>query len=841
MSRRRSPMVLSMIQRRPEALLRSHGRASVLALIVAAGLGGPALAQETPAAAPATDEVQAPQATSAQAAPDSVAVSQEGQVGVANRILVAGNQRIDQTTILSYLPIQPGDAVDPLLLDVAVRTLYRTNLFADVQMALDGTDLIVEVIENPVINQVVFEGNSALSEEKLREEVTIRPRGVYTPARVQEDVQSIVELYRLSGRISATVTPKLVQLEQNRVDLVFEIDEGVSTGVRGINFLGNTAFSDSDLRGVMVTKTSRWWRLFSSNDNYDPNRLDYDQSELQSFYTNRGYYDFRVVSAVAELSPSQEDFLITLTVDEGEQYNFGEITVQTESERLNSEFLRRLLPLQEGDLYESDRIEQSVDALTYAAGSAGYAFVDIRPTYSANPETRTVDVTFNVREGERVYVDRIDIVGNTRTIDPVIRREMMLVEGDAFNRTLIERSRNNLRALGFFENVEITEVQGDEPDRSVVTVQVTEQPTGELSVGAGFSSVDSFIINLGISESNFRGRGQNIVARLEWGSIRQQIDFRFTEPKFLGRDIRAGWDLYHSRYDYSEYSSYSYASTGGGVRFSWPINGYTLLSTRYSLRSDEVTVPSGYCGENGVASRALCEQIGDSVNSSVGYTLLVDRRNDPVRATRGWTGNLRQDFAGVGGDANYVRTEIDAAWYYGFSPNWIMSLQGSSGYISGWNGDAIRINDRFFKGGNSFRGFETAGLGPRDLSTGSSTRGNALGGNFYAIGTVELTVPNYLPEEYGIRTSLFADVGTLGVLDDRYTILDAPLEWGGVDYNAGEPDPRIVDELSLRASAGISVHWRSPMGPIRLDFSKVLASEDYDETESFRFSTSTQF
>lgn len=837
MSRRRSPMVLSMIQRRSEALLRSHGRASVLALIVAAGLGGPALAQEGPAAAPEGQEIQLPQAGQEQ----SVAAAQAGQVGVANRILVAGNQRIDQSTILSYLPIQPGDAVDPVMLDVAVRTLYRTNLFADVQMALDGTDLIVEVVENPVINQVVFEGNSAISEDKLREEVTIRPRGVYTPSRVQDDVQSIVELYRLSGRISATVTPKLVQLEQNRVDLVFEIDEGVSTGVRGINFLGNEAFSDNDLRGVMVTKTSRWWRLFSSNDNYDPNRMDYDQEQLRSFYTNRGYYDFRVVSAVAELSPSQDDFLITLTVDEGEKYNFGAITVETGSDRLNPEFLRRLLPLQEGDLYESDRIEESVDALTFAAGSAGYAFVDIRPTYRANPETRTVDVTFNVREGERVYVERIDIVGNTRTIDPVIRREMMLVEGDAFNRTLIERSRNNLRALGFFEDVTIEEVRGSEPDRSVVTVQVTEQPTGELSVGAGFSSVDSFIVNLGISERNFRGRGQNVVARLEWGSIRQQIDFRFTEPKFMGRDIRAGWDLYHSRYDYSEYSSYNFASTGGGVRFSWPINGYTLLSTRYSLRSDEVTVPAGYCGENGFASRALCEQIGDSLNSSVGYTLLVDRRNDPVRPTRGWTGNLRQDFAGVGGDVNYIRTELDAAWYYGFSPNWILSVQGSSGYIAGWNGDAIRINDRFFKGGNSFRGFETAGIGPRDISTGTSTRGNALGGNFYAIGTVELTLPNYLPEEYGIRTSLFADVGTLGRLDDRYTILDSALTWQNVQYNAGERDPRIVDEMSLRASAGISVHWRSPMGPIRLDFSKVLASEDYDETESFRFSTSTQF
>jgi outer membrane protein insertion porin family len=785
---------------------RLTGRASMLALFVAAGLGTPALAQVqvVPAEAPAV-EVARPNA------------------GVARRIVVRGAERIDQSTIISYLPIQAGDVVDPAVLDVAIRTLYRTDLFADVQMALQGTDLVIEVVENPVINQVIFEGNSTATETKLREEITIAPRSVYTRARVQEDVQSLVEYYRLSGKISATVTPKLVQLDQNRVDVIFEIEEGPETGVRWINFLGNEAFSDSDLRDVMVTKTSRWWRLLSSNDNYDPNRLDYDQQQLRTFYTNRGYYDFRIVSAVAELAANQQAFAITMTVDEGDRYNFGEVTVQTDNDRLNADFLRALLPIRSGDLYESDKIESAVDALTFAAGSAGYAFVEISPAYQPNPDTDTVDVTFRVREGERVYVERIDVIGNTRTIDPVIRRELMLVEGDAFNRTLLTRSNNNLRALGFFKTVNITEVRGSAPDRSVVTVAVEEQPTGELSVGAGFSSVDSFVLNLGISERNFRGRGQSVVARVEWGSLRQQIDFRFTEPKFMGRDVRAGFDLFHSRMDFSKFSSYEYQSTGAVVRASWPINGFTLLSTRYSLRADDVIVPAAFCA--GAGSRALCEQVGESFNSSAGYTLYLDRRNDPVRPTRGWSGNLRQDFAGIGGDVNYIRTEIDGAWHYGIRPNWVVTVQGSAGYVSGWNGDNIRINDRFFKGGNSFRGFETAGMGPRDLL---ST--DALGGNFYAIGTVQLTVPNYLPEEYGIRTELFADFGTLGRLDDRYQLLDD-----------GTPDPTIADDLSLRASAGISIHWRSPMGPIRFDISKILSSEDYDKTEGFRFSTSTQF
>ncbi len=807
-----------MIQNDSRLMIRNRGRIlgpSALALAVAAGLSGPALAQTAPASAP----------TVAQQDPQVVVTAPAEERAVVNRILVRGNQRIDQTTVLSYLPIQPGDAIDAATIDVAVRTLSRTGLFANVQLGLQPNgDLIVEIAENPIINQVTFEGNKALAQKKLQDEVTIKPRGIYTRARVQEDVGKIVELYRLSGRISATVTPKLVQLDQNRVDVVFEIDEGPETGVAAITFLGNTAFSDSDLRDVMVTKESSWWRLFSSNDNYDPNRLDYDREQLRKFYTNRGYYDFRILSSVAELKPDNSAFGMTLTLDEGDRYNFGEVKVVTESDRLNADFLTRLLPIRSGDLYESDRIENAVDTLTFAAGSAGYAFVEINPTYKANPDTDTIDVTFNVKEGQRVYIDRINVVGNTRTLDTVIRRELMVGEGDAFNRSLVERSRNNLRGLGFFKDVKIEETRGSAPDRSVVNVTVEEQPTGELSVGAGFSSVDSFVLNLGITERNFRGRGQNVVARAEWGSLRQQIDFRFTEPKFLGRDLRAGFDLFHTRYDLSEYSSYDYRSTGGGLRLSYPLNGYSSFSVRYFLKSDEVIIPSGYC--NGTGSSALCDQAGSFLNSSAGYTLMVNRTNDPVRPTRGWSASLRQDFAGIGGDVNYLKTEADAAWYYGITPKWVVSLQGSTGYVSGWNGDPIRINDRFFKGGNSFRGFETAGMGARDLTTT-----DALGGNFYAIGTVELTVPNYLPDEYGIKTSLFADVGTLGMLDDRYLVNSA----------TGVPNPNIVDNLALRAAAGVSIHWRSPMGPIRFDLSKVLSKEDYDKTETFRFSTSTQF
>jgi len=784
-------------------------------MMVSAGFSVPAFAQDAPAA-PASPE----------AGEEAVTETSQAQVptDVVSRIQVLGAQRIDPLTVLNHLPIRVGDTISEAQIDLAVRVLFRTEQFSDVQIALqpNGT-LLVQVVENPVINQVVFEGNSALTEERLREELGVRPRGVYTRARVQAEVQRIVELYRRAGRISATVTPQLVELEQNRVDLIFEIDEGVETGVRQINILGNRAYSDSDLQGVMVTERSHWWNFFSSNDNYDPDRLEYDREQLREFYHNRGYYDFRVVSSVAELTPDQKDFMITVTVDEGNEFEFGTLSVETENDRLNGEFLRALLPIREGTRYEREQVTQAVEALTFAAGAAGYAFVDINPIETPNRDNNTVDITFQIAEGPRVYVERIDIVGNTQTIDPVIRRELMLSEGDAFNQALVDRSRSNLRGLQFFEDVTIERVQGSAPDRTVLQVQVQEQATGELSFGAGFSSVDSFVIDLGVTQRNFRGRGQNLVARISWGSLRQQANISFTEPRFLGRDVRAGVDLFHYQYNLENESSFNWASTGAGLRLGWPINSYTALGLRYNIKADDITVPDGYCP--GFGSRALCEQVGSSLSSTFGYTLNVNRVNDPIRPTRGWRAALWQDLAGIGGDVNSIRTEFNASWYRGITRDFVFSAEVSAGYISGWGGDPVRINDRFFKGGNSFRGFETAGMGPRDLLTG-----DALGGNMFAIGTLELTVPNFLPEEYGIRTSAFADYGTVGMLDNRYRI-DA----------LGFPDPNIVSDIRPRATVGLSVHWRSPMGPIRFDFSQILQREDYDRTETFRFSTSTQF
>ena len=790
--------------------VRSAAYVSGLALLLGTSCLSAAWAQDPviePAPAPAPAPVAAP-----------------AEIGVVQRIVIQGNERIEQGTVLSYLPIQPGDTVDPARIDLALKTLFRTDLFADVRLELQGGDLIVTVVENPIINQVVFEGNSALKDDKLKDEVTVRPRGIFTRSKVQQDVQRIIELYRRSGRISATVTPKVVELPQKRIDLIFEIDEGPKSGVLDVAFLGNEEFSDGDLNDVIVTDESHWYKFLSSNDNYDPDRIEYDREQLRKHYRNKGYYDFRVVSSVAELAPDKNGFVITYTLDEGELYRFGKVTVETELKKLDGTILAQLLPIRTGQVYQDERIEQATDTLTFAAGAAGFAFVDVRPKYVPNRETKTVDVVFQVREGPRVYVDRIDIIGNTRTLDYVVRREMNVSEGDAYNRVLVDRSKNQVRALGFFKEVEIEEIPGSAPDRTALRVKVEEQPTGELSFSAGYSSVDQLVLDLGISERNFRGRGQNVRARVSAGSLRQQIDFSFTEPRFLGRDLRAGLDLYSYRYDFSQQTAYDTRSLGGGLRLGFPLTQNASMSLRYTLRADEVVVDEALC-TNALVSTALCEQRGSNVTSLLGYGLRLDRRNDPVRPTRGYYADLSQDLAGVGGDVNYIRTETGGGWYYGFNKDFVFSATGTAGYIDGWGGDTIRINDRFYKGGNTFRGFETAGLGPRD-----TLRRDALGAKFYAIGSLELTVPTFLPEQYGIKAALFSDFGTLGLLDEE----DKRDEFGQID-------PNIRDDLSLRASAGLSVFWRSPMGPIRFDFSQLLAKEEYDKTETFRFSTSTRF
>lgn len=781
-------------------------------------------------------------ATPPQAEPSGVAI---------RRVLVEGNQRIEPATIASYLQVGPGDVFDPERIDMSIKTLFATGLFSDVQIEQRGGDLVVVVSENPIINRVIFEGMSTLDEEDLEGEVQARPRSVFTPARAQADVQRILDVYRRNGRFAAQVTPQVRELDQNRVDLIFEVDEGPVTGVRDINFIGNEEFSDRRLRDAIVTARSSWWNFFSSNDNYDPDRLEYDREQLRQFYNNRGYADFRVVSAVAELTPDQRDFYITFSVEEGVRYEFGEIQIQTELNRLPEDLLRAVNPIREGTEFRGEQIEDAIDAMTYVAGSVGYANVQITPIVERDRENRKVNITFEVDEGPRTFIERIDIVGNTRTIDPVIRREMLVAEGDAFNRVLLDRSRDQVRSLGYFNDVTVEDADGSQPDRSVVTVTVEEQSTGEFAFAAGYSSTESFLFDVSVTERNLRGRGQFLRLRASSSSQRQQLDLRFTEPRFMGREIAAGFDIYSLRTDFLSQSSFENQSTGIGLRTGFRIGERTNLGLTYSLVQDDTEIADIFidhdsniltpdvnqCDPVNLTRPLLCDQEGTFITSVLGFQVNWDRRNSPINATRGFNLDVSQDVAGLGGEVNYLRTEIEGGIYYGLPYGFRAMFRGSAGLITGWNGDTVRINDRFFKGGSSFRGFDVAGIGPRQLLVEDATgnvveRGDAVGGNAYAIGTFQLDVPLPLPETFSLGSALFVDFGTLGYLDsaNRQTV------------DLVGPNRLIVDDTaSLRVAAGVSIFWDSPFGPVQFDFAQPLQYEEYDRREQFRFSTRTNF
>jgi outer membrane protein insertion porin family len=819
------PMVSPTV-RHPWACARAVS--GLVALMATTALASGALAQ-APAAGAST--VQPPPPPAAQpAAPAPVVPT----TAVVQRIVIRGNERIENETILAYLPVQVGDTVGAGQIDASIKALFATELFSDVAVEMQGGDLIVSVVENPIINQVVFEGNSNVKDDKLKDEVTVRPRGIYTKAKVESDVQRIVELYRRDGRISATVTAQIVALPQKRVDLIFHIVEGKKSSIERIEFLGAKRFSANDLRGIISTKETRFYRFLSAKAVYDPDQVDYDQELLRKYYRNRGYFDFRIVNAIAELAQDKNGFVLTYTLDEGARYKFGKLTVNTELKRLNGAVLRQLLPIRQGQLYQDEKIEQATDALTFAAGAAGFAFVEVEPHFTANRANHTVDVAFDVKEGPRVYVERIDVVGNNETLDYVIRRELLLSEGDAYNRVLVDRSKLQVKALGFFKDVDISQVPGSAPDRTVLQVKVTEQPTGELSFSAGYSTVDKLVADIGVSQRNFGGRGEDARAELSVGSIRQQLSLSFTEPRFLGRDLSAGWDLYAYRYDFTQYAGYVTSSIGGDVHVGFPLSPYLSMQLRYALHSDNVSVSSVQCGPTPTLSTLICDQQGATITIAPGYTLRWDHRNDPVNPTRGFEIQLSQDFAGLGGSVRYIKTSADGGWYHGFTPNFILSVTGQAGYVGGWGGDTVRINDRFFAGGGNgggtiFRGFQVAGIGPRDITPGLG--GEALGGKLYAVGAVEETFPNFLPEQYGIHTSAFTQFGTLGLLDN-------------VDKRqAGTllANPFVRDNVALRVSAGISIYWKSPLGPLRIDLAVPLVKQSYDKTQVFNFSTSTRF
>jgi len=732
--------------------------------------------------------------------------------GVDNRvreIRVEGSQRIEAGTVRSYMGIQPGDEISPGALDRSLKSLFATGLFADVTIRRDGPDVVVRIVENPIINRLAFEGNRRIEDEILRDEVKLRPRVVFTRSRVQTDLQRIMDLYRRSGRFSAVVVPKVIQLPQNRVDLVFEIKEGELTEIRKISFVGNKEFDDGDLREIVQTKESAWYRFFSSDDTYDPDRLTFDRELLRRHYLANGYADFRVVSAIAELTPNNKAFFVTFTVEEGKRYKFGKIDVRTALKNVDVKKLRADLPIETGNWYNADEVEAAIGSLTDAVGILGYAFVDIRPRVQRDRDKRTVDVTFTIQEGPRVFVELVNISGNVRTLDEVIRREVLLVEGDAFNTSKLRRSRQRIRNLGFFERVEIENKAGSAPDKTVIDVSVREKSTGEISFGAGFSSTSGVLADTSIRERNLLGRGQDLKLGVQIGEKQQQIDLSFTEPYFLNREVSAGFDVFRTVRDLQSESSFERESLGFALRAGYRVTEALSQSWKYTLREEDITdVPSD-------ASAAIKEQEGEFVTSAIGQTLLYDKRDSRFTPTDGYFVQFENTLAGFGGDSRYLRNEVSSGTFFSLAERWILNIGGGGGYIVGI-GDDIRIIDRFFLGGNSLRGFEDSGVGPRDLATQDS-----VGGNWYYRGTVGLRFPLGLPNEFGLSGRIFTDAGSIGENDSTLA--------------------SITDTGSLRMSVGTGILWNSPFGPVNIDLAQAILKEDFDQTEIFRFSFGARF
>jgi outer membrane protein insertion porin family len=813
---------------------------------------------------------------------------------------VRGNERIEAGTVTSYLPLQPGMPADAELLDLSLKTLFNTGLFSDVVLEMQENGiLVIDVKENPIVNRVIFEGNKKVKDDKITEEIQLAARTIYTRSKVQADAQRIVELYRAKGRFAASVTPKVTPLAQNRIDVIFEVDEGPRTGVAKVNFVGNKIFTDNELRGEILTKESRWWRIFSSNDNYDPDRLEFERELLRKHYGRNGYADFSVVSAVAELTPDRKDFFITFTVDEGPQYTIGEVRVKTTLAKLDEDVLERFIPIKTGATYDSEKIEGAIESITFATGSTGYAFVDVNPRLNRHAETNTMDITFEVNEGPRVYVERINIKGNTRTLDKIIRREVRIAEGDPFNRVLVDRSKARVRSLGFFKEIEIEEKPGSAPDRTELDITVQEQATGSFSIGVGVSSTENFIVDLSVEERNLMGRGQLLRFRAQASSRTRLVDIQFTQPYFLGRNLAAGVTAFNQRTNFRE-SGFVRNRIGFGLNTGFQISEYGRGGLNYQFTNDDVTidslsqatiasgadplsvlipgatpisvVPQTVSGvTNQLVTATLCDFItrsldptcqsrGQFVTSLIGASISFDTRNDPFKPSRGWRTVLSARFAGLGGDVNYYQTEASGAYYHPLIGKFVGVLKGRAGYIDGYAGDDVRLSDRFFEGAASFRGFEVAGVGPRRVTVFDQRRnrpdGQSIGGKVYAIGTVEILLPLPLPKEYGIRAALFTDFGTVGLVDEATKLqntnsllfVDVPLldadgapvldDMGIAIVTSLAP---VQDALALRVTAGVSVSWDSPFGPVRFDFAEVLRKEIYDQTEGFRFSAGTSF
>ncbi|HTT47207.1 MAG TPA: outer membrane protein assembly factor BamA [Pseudolabrys sp.] len=791
----------------------------------------------------------------------------------ANSIAVQGNRRVESETVRSYFKPGPGGQIGPAQIDEAIHSLYATGLFDDVRISHEGGRLVVTVVENPVINRVAFEGNKKAKDDQLKAEVQSKPRGTLSKPMVQADVQRIIEIYHRSGRFDVSVDPKIIELPNNRVDLVFEIKEGEKTGVKDIRFVGAHAFSSGRLKDIIKTSESNWLSFLQTTDIYDPDRVEADRDLLRRFYLKHGYADVRILSAVGEYDPAKKGFVVTFTIDEGAQYHVGKVDVVSNVRAISPASLRSSLKVSAGSVYNADLVEKSVESMTIEAAKHGYAFATVRPRGDRDFQTKVINLTFVVEEGTRAYIERINIRGNTRTRDYVIRREFDIGEGDAYNRALIDRAERRLKNLGYFKTVKITNEPGSAPDRVVINVDVEEQSTGEFTISGGYSTADGFLAEVSVADRNLMGRGDFAKASVSYGQYTRGFGISFVEPYLLGYRMAGGIDLFGRQTLATSYVSYDTSTIGVNLKLGFALSEELSFTPRYSIFQQEVTLPdylnncmspvttglfptsppaaiyappAGYqthmpgavqvgplpdeCFYDGEATLPVRIELanGPVIESIVGYSLAYNTLDNNKSPTSGLYAEIKQDFAGVGGDVDFIRSQVEARTYYEIFPDIVGVLHLQGGVLQGWGGQSLRMLDNFQMGPNLVRGFAPAGIGPRDVTPG--TTNDALGGTMFWGASVEAQTPLYfLPKEIGIKMSVFADAGSLWNYKSETS-------WAVTGEQL-----QVADDASVRSSVGMGLIWDSPLGPLRFDFAYALTKQSYDRTQFFRFSGGTKF
>ncbi len=745
--------------------------------------------------------------------------------GVIENIKVEGNQRIEDGTIRSYLLVQPGDPFDPDRIDRSLKTLYATGLFQDVRLGRVGDTLVVRVVENPIVNRVAFENNHKLSDDQLRAALQLRPRAVFTPSVAESDRQRILDMYAKRGYYDATVEPKVIRLEQNRVDVVFQINEGSATLISKIVINGNKAFSEDRLAEVIDSRESRWWRFLSTADQYDPERLAFDKELLRRFYLKNGYADFQILDASAELSPDRKGFFVSFTISEGARYKVGKVDINIQLRKLTQKDLRPALQLAPGDWYDGDAVGRTADMIEQLVHDRGYAFVDVKPRVSRDTKKHIVDLTFDVGEGPRVYVERINIVGNTRTEDKVIRREFQLAEGDPYSAEAVRRTKTRLTDLGYFQTVDIATNPGDAPDKAILQTTIAEKATGELSLGGGYSTDAGALVDIGLAEKNLIGTGINASINGVLAQRRSSINSSVTDPYFLDRNLVAGADLFLINTNFLGTEPYDESRAGFALRLGYAFNEHLRQTWSYSLVDRRV-----YNVEIG-ASPFILNEAGTTLLSQVSQVLTLDYRDSKIFPHSGYIVEGGTDFAGLGGDARFVRGNLNAAYYIPLerefgNPDWGLKFSGSTGYMALLPGGREEIIDRFFLGGDNLRGFQTGGAGPHDTNSG-----DPLGGRFLWTQTTELRYPLPVSPDLGLTGRAFVDVGAL---------TDSSFRTGSCIVSPGVSCD-VRSSATPRVGAGVGISWRTSFGLINVDLAPFVYKQPGDQTQIFRFGFGTRF